>query len=114
VLLNLIDNARQALVGRLDARIDLTTRRAAHAVEIRVRDNGPGIPEEVQERIFDAFYTTKDDGEGTGIGLAISFAIVREHGGALDFESRPGQGTEFTIRLPIPAAGEQQETVRGA
>ncbi len=102
VLLNLIDNARQALAGRVDPRIELTTRRVGQDVEIRVRDNGPGIPEEIQERIFDPFYTTKAEGEGTGIGLAISFAIVREHGGDLDFESEPGQGTEFTIRLPIP------------
>ncbi len=109
VLLNLIDNARQALAGQVDARIELTTRRAGQNVEIRVRDNGPGIPEEVQERIFDAFYTTKEEGEGTGIGLAISFAIVREHGGDLDFESEPGQGTEFTIRLPVPLVEPLEE-----
>jgi signal transduction histidine kinase len=102
VLLNLIDNARQALAEQPDARITLSTRRLGHHVEIQVGDNGPGIPEAIQERIFDAFYTTKEPGEGTGIGLAISFAIVREHGGDLDFESRPGDGTEFTIRLPLP------------
>jgi len=102
VLLNLIDNARQALADRADARIALATRRTGQHVEIRVSDNGPGIPEAIQERIFDAFYTTKQSGEGSGIGLAISFAIVREHGGDLDFESKPGEGTEFTIRLPLP------------
>ncbi len=109
VLLNLIDNARQALIGCVDARIELTTRRVGQNVEILVRDNGPGIPDDVQERIFDAFYTTKEEGEGTGIGLAISFAIVREHGGDLDFESTPGEGTEFTIRLPVPLSGGLEE-----
>jgi len=113
VLLNLIDNARQALSGRVDARIELSTRRVGQNVEIRVKDNGPGIPEEIQERIFDAFYTTKAEGEGTGVGLAISFAIVREHGGDLDFESQPGEGTEFTVRLPVPFAEALSETVPG-
>lgn len=114
VLLNLIDNARQALAGQVEARIELSTRRAGQNVEIRVRDNGPGIPEEIQERIFDAFYTTKAEGEGTGVGLAISFAIVREHGGDLDFESQPGEGTEFTIRLPVPFADGPSSPGRAA
>lgn len=112
VLLNLIDNARQALADRADARIALSTRRMGQHVEIQVSDNGPGIPESIQERIFDAFYTTKQSGEGSGIGLAISFAIVREHGGDLDFESRPGEGTEFTIRLPLPVPSPPSQPAR--
>jgi signal transduction histidine kinase len=74
---------------------------AGQAVEIRVRDNGTGMSEEVQARVFQPFFTTKPAGEGTGLGLSLSHDIVTKgHGGTLTVESREGEGTEFIIRLP--------------
>jgi two-component system C4-dicarboxylate transport sensor histidine kinase DctB len=78
VVLNLLVNARQALGDRPGACIQLETRAGAREVELEVRDNGPGIPEAVMDRVFDPFFTTRD--EGTGLGLAIAFDIAREHG----------------------------------
>jgi signal transduction histidine kinase len=71
-------------------------------VEIRISDNGPGIPTEYRSRLFDPFFTTKAVGKGTGLGLAISYQIVVDkHGGRLDYQSQPGKGTEFAIVLPL-------------
>jgi signal transduction histidine kinase len=74
-------------------------------VLLRFEDTGIGIPEEHMERIFDPFFTTKAPGEGTGLGLAVTYGIVRRHGGSIEVESRLGQGTRVTVRLPeeIPA-----------
>ncbi|MGB7057601.1 MAG: ATP-binding protein, partial [Geitlerinemataceae cyanobacterium] len=69
---------------------------------IHMANNGPEIPEDIQQRLFDPFFTTKPVGKGTGIGLSISYQIVTErHGGSLECVSAPGQGAEFTIELPI-------------
>jgi signal transduction histidine kinase len=77
------------------------TRDLGEAVEIRVRDNGAGIPPEIRERLFQPFFTTKPTGEGTGLGLSISWDIVtQQHGGSIEVASLPGEFTEFTIRLP--------------
>ena len=70
-------------------------------IEIKVKDNGNGIPESVREKIFQPFFTTKPVGEGTGLGLSLSFDIVRAHGGSLTVKSVEGEGSEFTINLPI-------------
>ena len=69
-------------------------------VDVRVRDNGPGIPEHVAARIFEPFFTTKPTNEGTGLGLSISNDIVRGHGGELRVETEEGEFTEFIVRLP--------------
>ena len=70
-------------------------------MEIRVRDNGTGIPSEVKEKIFNPFFTTKPAGEGTGLGLSISHdVIVKQHGGSIDVETEPGAFSEFIIVLP--------------
>ena len=75
---------------------------SADAVVIRIKDNGSGIPEEIQSRLFDPFFTTKPMGQGTGIGLAISYQItVEKHQGTLQCISQPGQGTEFVIEIPL-------------
>lgn len=79
----------------------LTTRRKEKTVEIRIRDNGNGIPEDVIEKIFKPFFTTKPTDRGTGLGLAMSSEIVRNHGGTIRVESEPGQFTEMIITLPI-------------
>ena len=81
--------------------LKVTTRDLGQAVEIRVSDNGTGIPEEHRKKLFQPFFTTKPTGEGTGLGLSISYDIVtEEHGGTITVESEPGAFTEFTVRLP--------------
>ena len=79
----------------------MTTRDLGEAVEIRVRDNGIGIPAEIRDKLFQPFFTTKPTGEGTGLGLSISYDIVtKQHGGTITVESEVGAFTEFTVRLP--------------
>ncbi|WP_319589187.1 ATP-binding protein [uncultured Desulfobulbus sp.] len=110
VVLNLIINASHAIqdhnksdVQGVLGRITIVTRKKATWVEIQMSDNGGGIPEEIQPRIFDPFFTTKEVGKGTGQGLAIAHDIVvNKHGGRIDFNSIPGQGTTFSIHLPTP------------
>jgi len=81
--------------------LKVTTRDLGEAVEIRVRDNGTGIPPELRDRLFQPFFTTKPTGEGTGLGLSISWDIVtQQHGGTIAVDSEVGEFTEFTIRLP--------------
>ena len=81
--------------------LSATTKNLGSTVEIRVRDNGIGIPAEVKEKMFNPFFTTKPAGEGTGLGLSMSHdIIVKQHGGTIDVETVPGQFTEFVIVLP--------------
>ncbi len=108
VFLNLFGNGFYAARNRARETGDgfrpvlgVATRELGDAVEIRVRDNGAGIPPELREKLFQPFFTTKPTGEGTGLGLSISYDIVTQgHGGAISVESEPGRFTEFTIRLP--------------
>ena len=98
VLINLMRNAVQALAGRPDARVDLTAHLDARGrVIIRVRDNGPGILEDVQARVFIPFFTTKRD--GSGIGLALSRQIMRVHRGTIGVQSKPESETTFILRF---------------
>ena len=84
-----------------DPVLSASTRNLGDTVEIRIRDNGTGIPDEVREKMFNPFFTTKPAGEGTGLGLSMSHdIIVKQHGGRIDVETEPGQFTEFTIVLP--------------
>ncbi len=109
VLLNLLSNAFYAVRQRQQRgaagyapTVHVSTRRVGDEVEIRVRDNGGGIPESVKQKIFQPFFTTKPTGEGTGLGLSLSYDIVTQgHGGTLTVSSREDQGTEFLIRLPV-------------
>ena len=103
VFLNLFLNARDAMPqGRLaDDRDAVTTRPAASS---RSRDTGSGIPAEQLSRIYDPFFTTKAIGKGTGLGLSITYGIVQEHGGTITCDSTVGQGTRFTLPLPLAAA----------
>jgi PAS domain S-box-containing protein len=107
VFLNLLMNAHQALEGR-GGRIEVRTRhlRADGRAEVAVRDNGSGIPPEIADRIFDPFFSTKTTGEGTGLGLSVSYGIVREHGGEIHMTSEPGAWTNFRVHLPLRAEGE--------
>ncbi len=104
VFLNLLVNACHALQGQGEVRV--ATRAEEDAVVVTVADTGCGIPEEIRGRIFDPFFTTKPVGQGTGLGLTISYDIVRKHGGTLTFESEVGKGTTFRIRLPVGSEGE--------
>jgi two-component system NtrC family sensor kinase len=72
-------------------------------VEIECTDTGSGISKENMERMFDPFFTTKDVGHGVGLGLAISYGIIKEHNGTISVESEPGKGTTFIVRLPLGA-----------
>jgi signal transduction histidine kinase len=88
-------------------RISVRTKNLSDRIEIRIRDNGPGIPPHIRKRIFHPFFTTKPSGHGTGLGLAISYdIIVQEHGGEIRVETEEGSFTEFIILLPRDAKGE--------
>jgi two-component system, NtrC family, sensor kinase len=105
VFINLLVNAGQAIGA--EGKVTLSTGVEGSQVWIRVEDTGSGISEENLSRIFDPFFTTKPVGEGTGLGLSVSYAIVLKHGGQIDVASEVGRGTQFTVRLPIrhtPAA----------
>jgi signal transduction histidine kinase len=117
VLLNLFANGFYAVnegMGERDRRfeptVSATTRSLHGSVEIRIRDNGIGMPPDVKDRIFDPFFTTKPPGEGTGLGLSLSHDIVvKQHGGRIDVETEPGMFTEFIVTLPrdSEARGDQ-------
>jgi signal transduction histidine kinase len=118
VFVNLINNgfyaatsdSRGATVRPLRPSLRVTTRDRFGNVEIRVRDNGVGIPEELRDKLFQPFFTTKPTGEGTGLGLSISYDIVvQEHGGTIGVDSRPGEFTEFIVCLPR----DRRAAVRG-
>ena len=109
VLLNLISNGFYAVTKRksetdgaeYEPTLAAVTKNLGDSVEIRIRDNGTGIPPEVKEKIFNPFFTTKPAGEGTGLGLSISYdIIVKQHGGSIEVDTQPGKFTEFTIVLP--------------
>jgi signal transduction histidine kinase len=105
VLVNLIVNACEAMGKGGSILIEEGFRHASAGPEafIRMRDSGPGIPESIREKVFQPFFTTKD--EGTGLGLSIAARIMEEHGGKLDLESNPGKGATFTLTLPVNEAG---------
>ncbi|MBI4508804.1 MAG: response regulator [Deltaproteobacteria bacterium] len=100
VLLNLITNARDAMPSGGTIRVRTRNLEADNAVELWVADTGEGMPPNVVKRIFDPFFTTKEEGKGTGLGLAVSYGIVRDHRGRITVRSRPGEGTEFSVVLP--------------
>jgi signal transduction histidine kinase len=114
VFLNLISNGFYAAAKRKEAgeeafepTLSATTKSLGNKVEIRIRDNGTGIPPEVKERMFNPFFTTKPAGEGTGLGLSMSHDIVvKQHGGKIDVATEPGVFTEFIITLPRKAAAK--------
>jgi len=106
VFMNIIANSIDAMEGeRVKSKKHITIRTEQiddDKVAIRIKDDGPGMTEEVRQRLFDAFFTTKPEGKGTGLGLSISYQIVVEkHGGKLECVSAPGQGAEFIIEIPI-------------
>jgi two-component system NtrC family sensor kinase len=122
VLVNLFSNAffavktraRDGGSGTYAPTVTVWTKDKGGNVQIRIRDNGTGIPEDVREKLFDPFFTTKPPGEGTGLGLSMSFDIItQQHGGQIDVDSEPGEFTEFTITLPRHLDGTSQLSDRG-
>jgi signal transduction histidine kinase len=122
VLLNLINNAFQACSQKdlsgfesEDKRnleglvrnpnwkptVEVSTKNLGNSIRISVKDNGPGIPEAIKDKIFQPFFTTKPAGQGTGLGLSLSYDIVKAHGGEIILNSKTGHGTEFIIELPV-------------
>jgi signal transduction histidine kinase len=103
---NKIEQALLALVlNALDAapeggHVSIEVAETRGGVQISVADDGPGIPEEIRDRLYEPFVTTKSEGQGTGLGLSVMYGIVRSHGGRVDFESSAEEGTRFRITLP--------------
>ncbi|WP_084273322.1 ATP-binding protein [Maribacter antarcticus] len=111
VILNLITNAFHAVIEKNNIEkikenspfkptIWVTTKRIKNTVHVYIRDNGNGVPDKVKDKIFQPFFTTKPSGQGTGLGLSLSYDIIKTHGGELLLETKQGQGTTFTITLP--------------
>lgn len=107
-LLNIYNNAlyainekKKQLNGTFEPTVEVSTKRVGDKVEISVKDNGTGIPQKVVDKIFQPFFTTKPTGQGTGLGLSLSYDIIKSHGGELKVETKNGDGAEFVIHLPI-------------
>jgi signal transduction histidine kinase len=81
--------------------VSVTTKKSENNVIITVSDNGNGIPQKIKDKIFQPFFTTKPTGQGTGLGLSLSYDIIKAHGGEIKVESKEGEGTEFNISLPV-------------
>ena len=107
VILNLLTNAFYAVTEKkklgiegYEPTVSLITKKMGEKVEIRVADNGNGIPRKVLDKIFQPFFTTKPTGQGTGLGLSLSYDIIKAHGGELNVKTTENQGSTFTIALP--------------
>ncbi len=101
VLVNLINNSFQAVTESQNPEVKVSTAQLQDQIQISVSDNGPGIPDEIRGKIFQPFFTTKPTGQGTGLGLSLSYDIVKAHSGEIKVESNVGRGTTFIVRLPI-------------
>ena len=108
VILNLINNASYTVneknkngVSGYTPKVKILTKNLGDKVEIRIEDNGMGIPESIKEKIFQPFFSTKPTGQGTGLGLSLSYDILKAHGGTLEVISKEGEGSEFVVQLPV-------------
>ena len=106
VILNLITNAfyvvnekKNLEIEGYEPTVSVSTKKINNTVEIKVADNGNGIPQKILDKIFQPFFTTKPTGQGTGLGLSLSYDIVKAHGGELKVETKEGEGTTFIIQL---------------
>jgi two-component system NtrC family sensor kinase len=108
VFMNLILNARDAMPE--GGRLEISTESDEDSVIIKFRDSGMGIDPEHLSKIYDPFFTTKQIGKGTGLGLAVSYGIIKDHSGHIDVESKLGEGTLFMITLPLATARQQLAT----
>jgi len=108
VILNLITNAfyvvyekKKQLGDTYEPSVSVSTKKANGKIEVSVKDNGNGIPQKVLDKIFQPFFTTKPTGQGTGLGLSLSYDIVKAHGGEIKVKTKEGEGSEFIIQLPV-------------
>ena len=108
VLVNLYNNAfyavnekKKLLNGEYEPKVTVSTIKTDHQIEIIVKDNGNGIPQKIQDKIFQPFFTTKPTGQGTGLGLSLSYDIIKAHGGEIRVDSKEDEFTEFTVQIPI-------------
>jgi two-component system NtrC family sensor kinase len=99
VFLNLISNAIDAI--ERDGQIRVKSESGNGEIMVQISDDGPGIPEDQQGRVFEPFFTTKDTGRGTGLGLWVSYDIIKKLGGTIRLSSKVGEGTTFTVRIPV-------------
>jgi two-component system, NtrC family, sensor kinase len=107
VFINLIINASEAMVKGGKLNIESKLDKSCEFIEIIFKDNGPGIPNHIKAKIFDPFFTTKE--QGTGLGLSISYGIIERHGGKINLDTKPGEGTTFTIYLPVNEEEENED-----
>ncbi|HBF42757.1 MAG TPA: two-component sensor histidine kinase, partial [Desulfobacteraceae bacterium] len=98
VFLNLISNAIDA-IGK-DGLVEIESRSSDSMINVRITDNGHGIPRDQQKKVFDPFFTTKQGDKGTGLGLWVTYSIIEKLGGSISLGSRPGTGTTFTVKIP--------------
>jgi two-component system NtrC family sensor kinase len=119
LLLNLFNNAFYAVHekkkqqnGLYKPVVAVTTAQVRDKVEIRIKDNGTGIPQQVQDKIFQPFFTTKPPGEGTGLGLSMCYDVIKAHEGTITVETKEGEGSEFIVALPLKKleAGKNNQT----
>lgn len=101
VLQNILNNAFSAVGAVKNPEVLVSTKLLDGRIEITITDNGPGIPDAIKDKIFQPFFTTKPTGQGTGLGLSLSYDIVKAHGGSIGVESHEGKGSIFTIHLPV-------------
>jgi signal transduction histidine kinase len=109
VLVNIYTNAIKAMPRGGMLRVESAPGADGEHVVVAVSDTGVGIPPELHPRVFDPFFTTSDVGGGTGLGLSVSYGIIKRHGGTISVASEPGKGSTFTITLPIHTGGSDDE-----
>lgn len=107
VIINLVSNGLEAMEGQREKVLEIKTKEKNKLVLLIFKDNGPGIATEDQQKIFEPFFTTKKKGKGVGLGLSVVYGIIKQHCGSIELESSPGQGTCFTISLPLTQATEK-------
>jgi len=109
VFMNILDNAQDAIKDTGTLTINVDTDKSGENVKIEFIDTGAGIPEENLKKVFDPFFTTKAVGKGTGLGMSISYRVIKDHNGTINVESKVGKGTKFTIVLPVNHVSAEKE-----